>query len=131
MSARKKIVLCILMLNFFSCLSYAKVNAKTNSLAYDTIARELGWVISERNNCGGYYLEAPFVSTKDESHVVKIRGNEGLLSQRGTSILEGQVTVKRAGQQITANKAYLYRDPVTGKINAIDLIGNVHFREPN
>lgn len=105
-------------------------NLPPSTLTNDAIARELGWIKNREFSCGGYYLEKAFVvdhSRPKES--VKITGNEGLLSQKGTSILEG-VTLTRDGQQITANKAYLYRDPLTQKLSAVDLVGNVHLREP-
>lgn len=103
------------------------------SLARDTLASQLGWQWSDENNCGGFYIEAPFHYTVDAAHQhsVEVTSDQTLFSQRGTSILEGQVVVNRYGQQLTSKKAYLYRDPVTGKLSAIDLIGNVHFREPN
>lgn len=106
--------------------------ASMPSLAQDTLARQLGWVISPENNCGGYYLEAPFIyPIVTEKENVEVTSESGLLSQRATSVLEGKVTVNRHGQQMTANKALLYRDPNTGKLTAIDMIGNVNFREPN
>ncbi len=97
------------------------------------IADELGWVPSTDNMCGGYYVEQPFVyPLKVESDdTVAVTGEYGLLSQRATSILQGKVTVTRAGQQITTRKAFLYRDPQTGKLSAMDMIGDVHLREPN
>src|SRR5579885_1162554 len=105
----------------------------SSSLTKDALAKQLGWVVSPDTECGGYYLEEPFLyplaNEKDNS--VAVTSTSGLLSQRATSILEGKVTVTRSGQQMTANKAYLYRDPMTGKLNAIDMIGNVHLREPN
>jgi LPS-assembly protein len=104
----------------------------THTLAHDTLAKQLGWALSNENNCGGYYLDQPFVYpiSVEKSNSVAITSNETLFSQRGTSILEGKVTVTREGQQITTNKAYLYRDP-TGKLRALDMIGDVNLREPN
>jgi LPS-assembly protein len=145
MSARKNIVtLCLsLIACFFPLVALSAMIAKpsksflpgifTPSLSHHTLAQELGWIESDENYCGGYYLEAPFVypvSVGNET-AVGITSNQSLFSQHGTSILEGKVTVTRTGQQITSNKAYLYRDPNTGKLNAIDMIGNVHLREPN
>ena len=98
-----------------------------------TIAEQLGWVPSSENNCGGYYLEQPFLYPfkAENDSTVEITGEHGLYAQRTVSNLEGKVTVNRAGQQITANQAFIYRDPTTFKLNAIDMIGNVHLREPN
>ncbi len=104
------------------------------SLAKDTIAKILGWVQTGENRCGGYYLEPAFNYPDDllKENLVQIYSNQPFtFSRRGTSTFEGKVTVSRYGQQITADKAYLYRDPNTGKLSAIDLMGDVHLREPN
>ena len=45
--------------------------------------------------------------------------------------MTGDVTITQEGQQIIANKAFLYRDPITSKLTAIGLSGNVRLREPN
>lgn len=104
-----------------------------NSLTKDAIAKQLGWVISNENNCGGYYLDQPFTLTNKEDNPNTLVGtsDQTLFSLHGTSILEGKVTINRAGQQITTNKAYIYRDPATGKLNAMDMIGNIHLRDAN
>ena len=41
------------------------------------------------------------------------------------------MAIIRQGQQITAHKAYLYRDMSSGKLSAMEMIGDVHYREPN
>ncbi|RDI41490.1 LPS-assembly protein LptD [Aquicella lusitana] len=125
---------CLLPIIAFSALPSEETLPNNHTLAQDAIARQLGWTESTENYCGGYYVEAPFIYPVDgqkSRSTVEVTGEQGMLSQRGTSVLEGKVSITRFGQQITANKAYLYRDPITGKLNAIDLIGNVHLREPN
>lgn len=136
MSAKKSYITLYLscIIYFFPLATWALFPFKSNSsLAHQTLAKELGWVQSDESNCGGYYVEQPFnyPVTVEKENAIGITSNQSLFSQHGTSILEGKVTVTRTGQQITANKAYLYRDPNTGKLNAIDMIGNVHLREPN
>lgn len=103
------------------------------SLSEEAVAQALGWVKSDENRCGGYYIEAPLLYPQSIINTDKlyITSDQGLFAFHGTSISQGRVTITRAGQQITANKAYLYRDPVTGKLNAIDLFGDVHLHEPN
>ncbi len=105
----------------------------THSLAEFEIAKQLGWVISDENRCGGYYLEPAFHYPKSVSNnnPINVTSDQVLFSTHGTSILKGNVTITRDGQQIIANKAYLYRDPKTGKISSIDLIDHVILREPN
>lgn len=96
-------------------------------------ADQLGWVTDQLNMCGGYYVEQPFVYPVQvtKNNLVEVTGDQSLFSQKGTTFLEGNVTLNRYGQQLTANKAYLYRDPTTGKLSKLDMIGNVHLREPN
>ncbi|MBV8803121.1 MAG: LPS-assembly protein LptD, partial [Gammaproteobacteria bacterium] len=96
------------------------------------IANELGWIQTNNNRCGGFYLEPAFTDASlFVDNKLIITSNTGLYSSHGTSISEGKVTISQNGQQITANKAYLYRDPITEKYSAIDLIGNVELRQPN
>jgi LPS-assembly protein len=105
-----------------------------DTLSKETIAKQLGWVESDENRCGGFYLEPAYEYSEDEAKNNLIQyTSEGptLFSLHGTSVMEGNVTVTQPGQQVIANKAYLYRDPTTGKLSAIDLQGDVHLREPN
>jgi LPS-assembly protein len=104
------------------------------TLTQDAISNALGWVSEPAlNRCGGYYLEPAMIYPKDILHTNKlyITSEEGIFSMHGTSTSHGKVTITRDGQQITANQVYLYRDPATGKISAIDLFGNVRLHEPN
>jgi LPS-assembly protein len=98
-----------------------------------SLAEQLGWVPSGDNNCGGYYLEQAFNYPLDSTQkdAIGLTGSQALFSMHGTTTLEGKVTLTRFGQQITANKALLYRAPDTGKLTSVDLQGNVHLREPN
>ncbi|HTM62894.1 MAG TPA: LPS assembly protein LptD [Gammaproteobacteria bacterium] len=129
MSARIKASL-LLLLGISQPLSCI---AAVTPLNRETIANELGWVPSSENNCGGYFLDQPFLypDSSDKKQTVGLTGSQAVFSQHGTTILEGNVSLLRLGQQITANKAYIYRDQSTGKITSTDLVGNVHFREPN
>lgn len=102
-------------------------------LTQQEIADHLGWVVDTNDECGGYYLEQPFefpLADENRRNTVKITGKQGLFTKRGTSDIEG-VTITRSGQQITANNGYLYRDPKTYKLVSMEMIGNVHLREPN
>ncbi len=108
-------------------------NKITYSLTKDEIIKQLGWVQTNENRCGGYYIEAPFSfpETLTNKKLIQITSNELLFAQRGTSIGQGKVTISRYGQQIVANKAFLYRDPTTGKLSSIELVDHVILREPN
>jgi LPS-assembly protein len=128
--------LLIALASFFPLKSMAEAQCpptiKTHTLTEEAIAKELGWVPSSDTRCGGYYLEPPFTNAKELENTdrIEVTANQMLFAQHGTSIGQGQVTVTRFGQQLVANKAYLYRDPVTGKLSAIDLIDQVTLREP-
>lgn len=111
--------------------------ALATPLPKDSLAAALGWTASPDNSCGGYYIEPPFTAPlgldgkPSNRNTLQIASDQTLFSQRSTSILQGKVSLTRFGQQMTANTAYLYRDPVTGKLSTLDMVGNVHLREPN
>lgn len=103
------------------------------NLSNESAGKVLGWVETNTNRCGGYYVEAPFTypHTLLKTNSIQITSDQLLFAQHGTSIGQGKVTISRYGQQIIANKAYLYRDPETSELSAIDLTENVTLREPN
>ncbi len=114
--------------------NYCQPSAEdTKSLSKSAIADALGWVVTNDNRCGGYYLEPPFINSEDlyNNKSTLITGNQGVFSLHGTSIYQGKVTITQDDQKVTTSKAYLYRNPTTEKYSGIDLIGNVSFREPN
>jgi LPS-assembly protein len=98
-----------------------------------SIAEILGWVPSPDYRCGGYYRDEALIYPADilNTDKVLVESDQGLFSFRGTSSSQGKVTITRVGQQISANRGWLYRDPVTGKLSAIEMDGNVRLREPN
>lgn len=102
-------------------------------LTQEEIVKYLGWIHTGENRCGGYYVEAPFTYPEIllNTNAVQITSDQLLFAQHGTSVGQGKVTITRMGQQIVANKAFLYRDPTTGKVNAIELEHEVTLREPN
>lgn len=104
------------------------------TLSRAAIAKELGWVI-DNNRCGGYYLEPPIQNPAHplKPDIVEITSNEGglLYSLHGTSVSQGKMTITQNGQQIIAKKGYLYRDPTTENLSAIDVVGEVTLRQPN
>ncbi|MHB1948943.1 MAG: LPS-assembly protein LptD [Gammaproteobacteria bacterium] len=111
--------------------SQSPLQSKTQDQA--AIIQDLGWISSNENRCGGYYIEAPIAYPKTllKTNSIQITSDQLLFAQHGTSVGEGKVTITRYGQQIVANKAYLYRDPKTGELSAIDLTDHVILREPN
>src|SRR6185312_9943243 len=65
----------------------------TSTLARQTIAQQLGWVVDPVTFCGGYYMEEPLAYSLpvEKNNTVAITSGGGLLSQRSTSMLEGKV----------------------------------------
>src|SRR5688572_4019584 len=92
----------------------------------NSLAAQLGWVPDASHFCGGYYLDQafnyPLSPDNSQKDTLEIASDETLFSQHSTSVLQGKVSLTRLGQQMTANKAYLYRDPTTGKLSTLDLI---------
>ncbi|MCD6039013.1 MAG: lptD [Gammaproteobacteria bacterium] len=114
-----------------TCLA---TNLPSQALVSSAIAKALGWIQTGENRCGGYYLESSFLEPHAvlEKNHIQLNSTQGIVfSLHGTSISEGQITITENGQQVIANKGCLYRDPHTGKINAVDLIGHVVLRQPN
>ena len=146
MSVRKKdnhrlshyfhVAIAFLALTFCSTFSTYAATQRMNfhrSPTNQSIAEQLGWVASSENHCGGYYLETPFSYPVNvtKNGLVAITSHQGLYAQRGVSNLVGGVTINRYGEEIAADKAFLYRDPVTFKLMAIDMVGDVRLREPH
>ncbi len=131
----QSILLIILGIGLFPLSLFATNSSLNKPIALDpnSVAKALGWIPTNTNRCGGYYLESAMIYPHDLVHTDKlfITSTQGTFAFHGTSISQGKVTITRDGQQITANKAYLYRDPVTDKLSAIDLLGNVRLSEPN
>src|SRR5579872_1735691 len=136
-----QLLLIVLIANIFSsnlfadnlCSVDTPKELHIHNLAEAAMAKELGWIPCNENRCGGFYLESPFVYTKELANTdkVQVTADQMLFAQHGTSIGQGKVTISRFGEQIIANKAYLYRDPVTGKLSSIDLIDDVTLHEPD
>lgn len=101
----------------------------------DSISSVLGWTPGGKNICGGYYEEPAIVlnypnpADLSKETTTITADQSAYFSQTGVSTLTGNVVVTQPGREVTADKAYVYRDTKTGKINVIDLFGNVHFRE--
>jgi LPS-assembly protein len=97
------------------------------------MAEKLGWIVNPQadNLCGGYYLEPkldregqPILPVNESSTNITSAGG-GTFMQKGVSNLRGPVVVTQEGRRLEADRATLYRDPKTGKINVVDLYGNV------
>jgi LPS-assembly protein len=108
------------------------------SLTDKSIAKTIGWVddVNAGNFCCGYY-QSPILNLDNQSVVpvlqapTEINAMQTQFEQHGDSILIGKVISKQPGRLLTAEKAYLYRNHETGKINTADFYGDVHLYEPN
>src|SRR5579863_59411 len=129
----RNIILFLLFLIISTAVADPLCEAPAHNLEESALAKELGWIPCNENRCGGFYLESPFIYSDElvNTDKIEVTANQMLFAQHGTSIGQGKVTITRSGQQIIANKAYLYRDPVTGKLSSIDLIDNVTLHEPD
>ena len=101
----------------------------------DDPIKRLGWVEDANLFCGGAYLEPPFMY---ETHPldrslrpIDLASDEGTYHEHSASVLHGHVVLTDYAQQLRGDLAYLYRDPRTGKISKIHVIGHVVWREPN
>lgn len=114
-------------------------NAVSESAPLDnkTAAEKLGWVTVpfSENICCGYYQD-PLIGLIDaqlpplSTTTVEINADQTIFHQTGPSILVGGVKVSQPGRTVNADRAYLNRDPKTGKLDSADLVGNVILREP-
>jgi hypothetical protein len=128
---RRNLLQWSLLLSVFTSVT-ANSGEATTSTHKSLQAHELGWQNDPEQQCGGQYVEDAYAYPEniDKKNAFVITSDHPLLSLHGTSDLS-DVVITKPGQQITAKKANLYRDPKTNKINAIDLQTDVHFRQPN
>lgn len=99
-----------------------------------TIPSLLDWQPSN-NACGGNFIEPAAIT--DNPHplpynqeLTTITAKKSAdLSQIGTSTLTGDVTVTQTGRSLRGDRAILYRDANTKKINRIELFGHIQYRE--
>jgi LPS-assembly protein len=97
----------------------------------------LGWtpVATGKNPCGGYYFEPEFISAYpnpapiDQMEMTVVSSGPSVYSINNASTLEGDVRLTQPGRQVTAEKVILTPNPTTGKVDQVDLQGDVHFQE--
>lgn len=128
---------CLIFL-FPSLFAFAKSpsNSTRSHFPYPPsqhIVEELNWKFDPDNLCGGYFLDSgiQYQSDPGDDQALELTGNQGLFSEYTTSILQGDVKLVRQGQEISAERAYVYRNADNQELNAIDLVGNIKLHEPN
>jgi LPS-assembly protein len=99
------------------------------------LARALGWTSDPgaQNLCRGYY-EEPWLTYQSQglasSSQTKISADSGSIQFHGKSTVTGHVIVIQDGRQLKAERADIFRNAKTGKIERVHLYGNVRVREP-
>ncbi len=122
---------------FSSCLSVYGSQIFFNTLPEKDIANFLGWtkIREAKNLCGGYYYQPSIVfnyPSPPEAKKIPVTitaDKQVLYSERGDSILTGNVTITQPGREIIADKVVIHRNLKTGKNIDADLIGHVQLRE--
>ncbi len=112
-------------------------SSKNPAPTQSTIAKKLGWVRTDdpANLCSGYFAEPIELVQKPlpgdiQGQTTRISATGvSQLKVDGKSILEGSVIVKQPGRIIKADKAFIYRNQKTGRIDKIELAGGVQLEE--
>jgi LPS-assembly protein len=91
--------------------------------------KQMGWQRNYSSCCGGYFLP-------DEQNIcvapgqIKLQAKALELNEQGCSNLSGGIKIDYQQQSLKANKAYILRNPNTGKIDEILLVDQVEILEP-
>lgn len=84
--------------------------------------------------CHGYYQEAPpppvFPCEPGEPEPIRITSLQGSFQENAPSTLTGNVHLIQGTRQMFADKAIIYRNRETGKIETIEAIGHVKLLQP-
>ena len=133
MSQKQKLITFLLFWFFIQPLFVAAQPLYPSTLTQQAIAKELGWIHSTDNHCGGYYLNNPFLYPQNaaKKDIVEVKSDQVVFSQQGTSILQGKISINYGSQEITSSKAYLYRNPDTQKLASVEFVGDVTLRAPD
>src|ERR1700685_2623975 len=100
------------------------------------MAQQLGWIPSKLGICKGEYLDPLHAYARTSLNKVNqafthIDAAQSHFSFEGTSTLSGHVVITQPGRLLYADQVYFYRDPKTGKITNMDLLGGIKLQEPN
>lgn len=94
------------------------------------IAQCLGWQDKPSLLCGGDYTPLTSVSLED-NETVRLLADQASFYSQGKSQLKGHVEVQQGDRQVSAQTATIYRDANSKQITQIELLGEVHFSEPD
>ncbi|MCH9756950.1 MAG: LPS assembly protein LptD [Gammaproteobacteria bacterium] len=97
------------------------------------IASCLGWQDASMNTmCHGSYQMTPRFSQSSGEHarLIQVRADNVSFVSAGRSKLSGHVEVQHEERIVSAETAYLYRDPKTQHVTEVELLENVIYVEP-
>lgn len=122
-------------LSFSAFTSFATTSSTDENTIY---AHLLGWVTQKNNPyniCNGYYKDLPIIYVNNpliqsQTNNFDIHADFYDYSFQGTSHLRGNIMVTQPQSRLTADKADMYRNTSTGKINLIKAYGNVSLFQP-
>jgi len=108
------------------------------NLKQSEIAHLLGWVPEKKGCafCKGVYKEPaivrdhPLLSPASTQNTHISSTGPTIFASNGVTILQRHVVVTQPGRMVTADKAYVHRNGVSGHITYVKLLGNVHMYEP-
>jgi LPS-assembly protein len=124
----------LILFSFMFATNVYAADLLYNELPQTQVANLLGWTYTS-NLCQGYYQEPSIVVNYPKPAPIKqskttvVAQKSVSYSQKGDSILTGNVIITQPGREVIADKVVLHRDQTTQKIGSADLYGNVHFRE--
>jgi LPS-assembly protein len=100
-------------------------------LSRTQVARHLGWQPDVSNRmCYGAYKKKPYFSEVRDPSLIQLRADDVSFALAGGSKLQGHVEVQYDNRAVSANTAYIYRDPKTEHVTNIELVGDVVYAEP-
>ena len=146
MKTRKRLTFAIifsiltLQLLTYCASASASSSKKPKPISYTAqqIAKSLNWVhikSSRCNFCKGYYREPKIVRATPHPKAITQQNTritaDGpvTFARSGWSVLRKHVVVTQPGRRITAQTAYVYRDPKLKRFTKLRLVGNVHYQE--
>ena len=129
---QKKDFVIIQWLIYFTFLCFVSPGLTTEL----TMGQQLGWIPSQLGICKGHYLDplqaySQTSLSKLNQAFTHIDAAQSHFSFEGTSTLSGNVVITQPGRILYADQVYFYRDPKTGKITNMDLLGGIKLEEPN
>ena len=111
-----------------ACVFPQSYNLNTHDYALQ--AKCLGWNPQpQQSYCGGFYHPIVIPQTQAPGQI-RINADRVSFSSKARSQLTGNVQVQQDQRIVSAQTAYVYRDPRTNKVTHIELLSNVVYLEP-